>query len=128
MVLGEHSGRFSKIIVDFPRVEVEAMRSRFPATCNLRWLEFLSPEEIRNWFNSQQIRRRLLTELNPGVYRFIFPEARDANSAHTPCYVGEAGKIRKRLRNHFQLERHGTADKRRLRFTTMAFQDRPERL
>jgi hypothetical protein len=42
------------------------------------------------------------------VYRFVFPEARDGSSAHTPCYVGEAGKLNKRLLDHFQVERHGT--------------------
>jgi hypothetical protein len=81
--------------------------------CNLRWQDLLSPEVIRNWVNGQQIPRRLLAELAyPGVYRFIFSEARDGNSAHTPCYVGEAGKIGMRLLHHFRPERQ-TSDEAR---------------
>lgn len=38
------------------------------------------------------------------MYRFKFSEARDGNSAHTPCYVGEAGKIGMRLLHHFRPE------------------------
>jgi hypothetical protein len=84
-------------------------------TCNLRWRGLLSPEEIRDWVNSQQVPRHLATKFAcPGVYRFIFREESDENSAHTPCYVGEAGNIGKRLRVHFRLER-GTGDETRLR-------------
>jgi hypothetical protein len=91
------------------------MTNRFPSTCNLRWRELLSPEEIRPWVNGQQTPRRLLAELNyPGVYRFIFSEARDANSSHTPCYVGEAGKIGMRLLDHFRFERQSAGSEGRL--------------
>src|SRR5580698_6011674 len=82
------------------------MTRTFPVTCNLRWRELLSPEVLLNWVNSRQVPRGLLAELAyPGVYRFIFREARDGDSAHTPCYVGEAGKIGLRLRHHFRPER-----------------------
>ena len=78
----------------------------FPMTCNLRWRELLSPEVLLNWVNSRQVPRGLLAELAyPGVYRFIFREARDGDSAHTPCYFGEAGNIGKRLLHHFRAER-----------------------
>jgi hypothetical protein len=53
--------------------------------------------------------KRLSKELAfAGVYRFVFPEAREGKIAHAPCYVGEAGKISKRLLEHFRLERDGT--------------------
>jgi len=82
------------------------MTRTFPMTCNLRWRELLSPEVLLNWVNSRQVPRVLLAELAyPGVYRFIFREARDGDSAHTPCYVGEAGNIGKRLLHHFRAER-----------------------
>jgi hypothetical protein len=73
--------------------------------CNLQWKELLSAAEVRSWIEQQQVPKRLTTDLAyPGVYRFIFPEARDAGAAHTPCYVGEAGNSGKRLRAHFRLE------------------------
>lgn len=82
-------------------------------TCNLHWQELLSRDEIHNWVHHRQVPRRLLTDLaSPGVYRFIFPEARDENAAHTPCYVGEAGNIGSRLRDHFRLEPSGTDERR----------------
>jgi hypothetical protein len=81
------------------------MVRQFRTACNLHWRELLSSDEIRNWVNRQQVPKRLSTELgHPGVYRFIFAEARDGNSAHTPCYVGEAGKIGMRLLHHFRQE------------------------
>ena len=80
--------------------------SQFRAACNLHWRELLSSDEIRNWVSRQQVPKRVSTELGyPGVYRFIFAEARDGNSAHTPCYVGEAGQVGARLLSHFRQER-----------------------
>jgi hypothetical protein len=82
------------------------MTGQSPGTCNLRWQDLLSEEEIQNWVHRQQRPKRLSKELAyAGVYRFVFPEARDGDGAHTPCYVGEAGKISKRLLDHFRLER-----------------------
>jgi hypothetical protein len=81
------------------------MTGQFPDTRNLRWKDLLSQEEIENWVLRQKRPRRLSKELAfAGVYRFVFPEARDGSIAHTPCYVGEAGKISRRLREHFRLE------------------------
>ena len=79
------------------------MMGPFPTGCNLRWKELLTPEEILSWVNGRQTPQRLSREMAfPGVYRFIFPEARDGNSTHTPCYIGEAGNISMRLLHHFQ--------------------------
>jgi hypothetical protein len=78
-------------------------------SCNLHWRELLTPQEIENWVRTHQIPRRFSSELAcPGVYRFIFPEVIDKNVSHTPCYVGEAGKIGMRLRDHFRPRRNGT--------------------
>jgi hypothetical protein len=96
---------------DFPRQGAEAMTGQFPASCNLRWQELLTQVELQNWVLRQQLPKRLSTELAyAGVYRFIFSEARDGGSAHTPCYVGEAGRISRRLLDHFRLERDGTKE------------------
>ncbi len=87
------------------------MTKTFPINCNLRWQELLSPEVLLNWVNGRQVPRGQLAELAyPGVYRFIFREARDGNSAHTPCYVGEAGNIGKRLLHHFRAERQTSVE------------------
>lgn len=80
--------------------------------CNLRWRELLSQEEIRSWVHSGRAPKRLSELAYAGVYRFVFPEARDGGSAHTPCYVGEAGKISERLPDHFV--RHGPDKERQL--------------
>jgi hypothetical protein len=88
------------------------MTGQFPATCNLRWRELLSQEELQNWVVRQQHPKRLSSDFAyAGVYRFIFSEARDGGSAHTPCYVGEAGNISTRLLDHFRLERDGVSEK-----------------
>ena len=46
-------------ILNFSSYRVDAMTKTFPINCNLRWQELLSPEEIRNWVNSQQVPKRL---------------------------------------------------------------------
>ncbi len=82
------------------------MKSQFWAHCNLRWQELLSSDEILAWVLNQEAPLRLRAELAfPGVYRFVFPQFRDGNSAHTPCYVGEGGNIGSRLRDHFRKEK-----------------------
>ena len=92
------------------------MTRTFPINCNLRWQELLSQEVLLNWVNSRQVPRGLFAELAyPGVYRFIFCEARDGNSAHTSCYVGEAGNIGKRLLHHFRAERQTSVEVKPLR-------------
>lgn len=92
------------------------MTGQFPDSRNLRWKELLSQEEIESWVRRQQRPKRLSKELaHAGVYRFVFPEARDGTSAHTPCYVGEAGKISQRLAKHFQLEPDATNEERGLK-------------
>jgi hypothetical protein len=69
--------------------------------CKKRTLEKF--EIVRRYFAARNIDY-------PGVYRFIFHEARDGDSAHTPCYVGEAGNIGKRLLHHFRAERQTSVE------------------
>jgi hypothetical protein len=79
------------------------MNSQFWSHCNLRWQELLSSDDIRAWTQEQKmpihLRGRLLC---PGIYRFVFREFRDENGKHTPCYVGEAGRLGRRLSDHFR--------------------------
>jgi hypothetical protein len=50
-------------IFDFPRQGVEAMTGPSPGTCNLRWQELLSQEEILSWGHHQQRPKHLSKEL-----------------------------------------------------------------
>ena len=72
----------------------------------LIWEPLLSPEELRTFFQSRRRPASLYRRRNvsrPIVYRAIFPEHVDENGAHTPCYIGEGGDLR-RLSNHFKSE------------------------
>jgi len=75
----------------------------------LVWRELLSSAEIVDWVlhrkTPQRIRSGDFSE--PGVYRFVFPEAVDGKARHTPCYVGEGGNVGRRLRVHFAPPKEG---------------------
>jgi hypothetical protein len=72
------------------------MNGPTPSLGKLVWQELLSSKEIEEWAASRKQPRKLwkVDEVSrPGVYRFVFPEDRS-------CYIGEAGHLGTRLRDH----------------------------
>ena len=65
---------------------------------SLRWVDLLSPSDIRSWTLGHKMPTHLHGKLSfPAVYRFVFQEFKDENGNHTLCYVGEAGRLGRRL-------------------------------
>jgi hypothetical protein len=60
---GAYLCRERSLIFDFPHQGVEAMTGPSPGTCNLRWQELLSQEEILSWGHHQQRPKHLSKEL-----------------------------------------------------------------
>jgi hypothetical protein len=88
------------------------MSERFQSDGKLVWRELLSSDEIREWCSSGRKPAHLRGKhVCPGVYRFIFPESKDENGSHRPCYVGQGGNVSERLYRHFKPE--GAQDPKR---------------
>jgi hypothetical protein len=88
------------------------MRIPTKLQCNLVWQELLSSDLILEWVRNQKMPKCIHGKLtSPSVYRFVFKEFADENGRHTPCYVGEAGKIGKRLSDHFRRDDKERRDK-----------------
>ena len=86
------------------------MNGPAPSFGKLVWQELLSSKEIAEWAKSRKQPRKLwrIGDVSrPGVYRFVFPEDRS-------CYVGVAGHVGARLRDHVcpkvDQEPNGTAE------------------
>jgi len=72
------------------------MNGPTPSFANLVWQELLSSKEIAEWAKSRKQPHKLwrVDDVSrPGVYRFVFPDDRS-------CYIGVAGHLGTRLRNH----------------------------
>jgi len=79
------------------------MKQALPSRMNLRWLDLLPPNDIQSWTLKHKMPHHLHGTLSfPVVYRFVFPQFKDENGSHTPCYVGEAGRLGRRLSDHFR--------------------------
>jgi hypothetical protein len=79
------------------------MTNQLPPNLHLSWREPFSRDELDRWAKNHMMPRSLYGKHSyPAVYRFIFPESRDANSSHTPCYIGEAKNLSQRLARHFK--------------------------
>ena len=79
------------------------MNYQLPPNLHLTWREPFSRDELDNWGKNHAKPRSLYGKHSyPAVYRFVFPECGDANGRHTPCYVGEAKNLSRRLGRHFK--------------------------